>query len=297
MVYIKHIVIPSFAMKDIFAIRTKLVEMVKKGLAKIEEEDDDSSAEQENEAPQSARDEFDASEFLFVAKRLAIKFPNLKESRIIRKFTTPLPKRTYRHLKDVSKPYGNSDDFIKDAAKMIVGFIAVSFVNLPSAVTDFTLQLSSATTFGYLIYGWLLMYTTFPIVGFGALVVIGFIIHFLICYGGSDSSLQPQNQNRDKATFRRSKGSKVGPDGMLTAPAGRSPNRVKVIPFPVDFSKDDLHDQNIVLDLAFEEEEDSGANSNSISSSSNSNSAWEDADEEAAERAFRDAEYVEDLFA
>jgi hypothetical protein len=74
---------PSIIMRDITKVKASIVRSIReyqeKLLAGIDPEFDDVG--------------FDATKYLYLSKRLANKFPTLPESKIIRLFSTPFPKR------------------------------------------------------------------------------------------------------------------------------------------------------------------------------------------------------------
>ena len=166
MVYIKHILIPSFAMKDVHAIRQKLVDAVKNGVT-------NSKPEEKQIIPK-----FDATQFFFVSTRVVKRFPHLKESSIVEKFHTPWPKQSYQHLKDVSKGYSNKLSAFKKSVAMVVTFLLTSFIEIPEPVQEMVIELFSAASFGAVFFGFIGFFSSNPAGAVGSVIAVGIMLHF-----------------------------------------------------------------------------------------------------------------------
>eukprot|EP01034_Spumella_vulgaris_P047303 gene47303-biopygen7973 len=122
-VFITHFVMPSLIMRD----------------------------QQSKETDASTEDSkvFNAAEYLFVSYRLAQKFPDLKESKIIARFSTPWPPQSYQHVIDVSKTYSKKFSALTKSASMVLVFLAGNLLQLPPSLQENVINIFSTAVVGY----------------------------------------------------------------------------------------------------------------------------------------------------
>eukprot|EP01034_Spumella_vulgaris_P047294 gene47294-biopygen7322 len=100
-VLLSQVLIPLLTMKDVTVIKHRLMENIRQFHVKLSSAGNVFEvADGETEQPP-----FNAATYLFVSTRLALLYPDIKESQIIAQFSTPWPKQSYQHVTDVSKDY------------------------------------------------------------------------------------------------------------------------------------------------------------------------------------------------
>ena len=92
MVYFIHFLIPSLTMRDLHKIRFKLLDTVEKYKRSLTEEADN--------VGDSNPILFNVADYFFVSTRVAKLYPDLPESKIILKFSSPWPRQSYNHDTD-----------------------------------------------------------------------------------------------------------------------------------------------------------------------------------------------------
>lgn len=173
-VYITHFLIPSFIMKDLNKIKLKLLETVQK--YKL-------SLENDVNVNVNGTSAFNAAEYTFVSTRVAMKYPNLKESNIILRYSTPWPKQSYGRSLSISKSYSKKFSFISSTISMILIYLIQGFVNVPPVVQDTLIQLISTSGLGYGGVMLLNLYRIQPALPFAILFVIAIAIYLYLISG------------------------------------------------------------------------------------------------------------------
>ena len=176
-VYIKNMVIPSFAMSDLRKIRSKIVEAVKDGLLKMNLSEPSVALVEEGGTRQKP---FNSADYFFVSARVATHFPELRESNIILHYVTTWPKRSYQHKSTVSSNYVSNTTAFYKSLGMIVSFILANFVACPPGLQNFCLQTSITTTVGYILVGATLLYKISILLLFAFVICILLIAHYVV---------------------------------------------------------------------------------------------------------------------
>ena len=128
-VYFNNVLIPSFAMKDVYEIREKLIGVIK----------GDSHPEGWVD-PAEGGIAFDATKYLYISSRVADHFPGLKESLLISKFSTPFPTHSYNHTSDETQVYDSTWDTLEGGLVAIFIFALANFVEIPEPIRDCIMQ-------------------------------------------------------------------------------------------------------------------------------------------------------------
>ena len=186
-VYVKKIWIPSFAMKDLYKIRDRMMETIRSGLNKRNGD----GSEEEDEV-------FDATEYLYVATRVAKKFPKLKESKIILNFKTPWPKRSYQRVRLATKDYNSKFKAITSGLSTVAMALFSTYIELPSSVQDMGLQSVTSTVFGGFMIAFSYLYAISPLVAIAPLIVVVVSVHFIILWSSSKANAQLRSQSLQK---------------------------------------------------------------------------------------------------
>jgi rRNA-processing protein FCF1 len=126
-VLITHFAIPSIIMKDVYKIKERLLVNIREYQKKIrlKQVEDLSSTKV-----------FNAAEHLFLSNRVSKHFQHLSISKLILQFTTPYPRQSYLHVRDVSKTYDRKFSEIGSSVVNILIFLLGSLLNIPIAMQD-----------------------------------------------------------------------------------------------------------------------------------------------------------------
>jgi hypothetical protein len=192
-VWLMNVVIPSFVMKDLSAIKEKLSQSIiafyesmlqnSKGRGKYslvnelqegEEKDDDLPSKQ------LKVDSFNAARYLFLSYRIASLYPELNASQIILQFSSPWPKQSYKQVISLSKQYDGRFSAITRSISLIVISCAIKFVNFPTNLQDMIMQIVTTTAIGYAMILHVQLYQIYPVLVIVPALFIGGIVHFFI---------------------------------------------------------------------------------------------------------------------
>ena len=95
-VYVTHVLIPSFTFKELKKIKNYLIQSFKNHRKRQKRRTEAQNAAEEKQ------DVFNTAEYLFVSYRIAKFHPDLLESKVILNFSTQWPVQTYNRQKDIS---------------------------------------------------------------------------------------------------------------------------------------------------------------------------------------------------
>jgi hypothetical protein len=175
-VYVTHFLIPSFIMNDVVKIKMKLMDTIRE--FRSQSMDD------------TKPDEFKANEYLFVSSRLAKKYPDVPESRIISRFSTPWPSHSYSQSISVSSTYSKKYSFISNSAAIILVYILKGLISMPPVLQDTLIKLLSTSGLGYVGVLLLRLYRIHPALPFVPLVLLAILIHFAILSSNQNKFLK-----------------------------------------------------------------------------------------------------------
>jgi hypothetical protein len=165
-VYITHILIPSFIKNDILKIKEKILQSMRQ-------------LQNENYESKSG-DVFNAARFLYASTRLAEMYPTIRESKIILKFSTPWPLHSYIPSVSITKHYSKKYTFITNSLKMVLIYVLKGFIYIPPSIQDFICQLVSTSGIGYAGVLLIKLYRIHPALPLLPVIIIAVIIHLVI---------------------------------------------------------------------------------------------------------------------
>ena len=214
-VLITHIAIPSMVLKDVVKIRQHLSESINKYFEHLQEQQQNTVAgkvgamyhrmslrlggnsKKSHESLSSdivTGTSFNAAEYLFLSYRVAQLYPELKVAKVIREFSTPWPKQSYRNVMDVSKQYTKKFSALSKSIHMVAMFFLASVLVVPTPVQDMILEMFTVVFVGYVLYIHVQLWKIFPaLVIVPGLLVLG-ILHFAI----NATRRYPRDENDDK---------------------------------------------------------------------------------------------------
>ena len=128
-VLLTHVVLPSLIMPDIAKIKGKLVDSIRDYQKDLKNK----IAEEKADAGENL---FNSAAFFFASSKLAKVYMDLPVAKIISKFSTPWPRRSYQHVVDVSRRYDRRFSGLSSSAGIILFFFIGSFLNTPLRAED-----------------------------------------------------------------------------------------------------------------------------------------------------------------
>ena len=188
MVLITHIAIPSIIMKDVQAIKSKLVDSLVQYhqllQSEKEKQQDGGMISNDNETGEKGKekkgDVFNAAEYLFVSYKLAKAFPQVKTAQIISHYQTVWPRQSYQHVVDVSKSYDRKFTALTQSASMVVLFFVSNLLTVPVTIQDMVLQMVTTIVTGYTFLIHVQLFHIYPVLIIVPSLCIGVVVHFLL---------------------------------------------------------------------------------------------------------------------
>ena len=172
-----HIFIPSLIMKDVNKIKAKLVDSIRAFNASIKQHREGDEADNEEEQGDGS---FSTTDYLFVSSRMAKKWSELREAKIIAQFRTPWPKQSYQREVNVSKSYSKKFSAFTRSASILAMFFLTNLVQVPPSVQDMLVQMCTTTALGYTILLHINLYKIFPVLVIIPLCIVATVVHFII---------------------------------------------------------------------------------------------------------------------
>jgi hypothetical protein len=170
-VYITHFLLPSYIAKDVIKIKMKLLDTIREFRTNSEYKNSDNI--------------FNATQYLFASTRLAEKYPNLRESQIIMKFSTPWPIHSYSNRLTVSRTYSKKYSFLTTFISIIAIYVIKGLIYLPPSIQDILYQFISTSGLGYMIIVFIQLYRIYPILPLIPILGLIIIITIVIKYGNN----------------------------------------------------------------------------------------------------------------
>jgi hypothetical protein len=172
-VLVLHLLVPLYVWSDVAEVKKKvltdLIEFRNKYMKRNDIETGLLSAERSND--------FNAAKYLFSSWRVASLFPDLPESQLVLRFSTPWPKKKFgKEEGNVAKEY--EDDAILTAASRILLYFLTSLLNYSSLVQDILIQTVCNGTLGSLLVLLVQLWNVYP-----WLAVVAVLVLLLCVYG------------------------------------------------------------------------------------------------------------------
>ena len=133
---------------------------------------------------------FNAAKYFFVSSRLAKKFPDLRESKIILQFKTPWPRVNYTHMKkDVKNSYNALASSVGRSVAIVFFSLIGHLVNLPVSLQDMIISAVSTAAVGYTVILHISLYEWFPVLVVAPVGIIAIIVHFIVKKNDHDAKV------------------------------------------------------------------------------------------------------------
>jgi len=185
LVLVQHIVIPSLVMEDVRKVKKRVVNDIisfksnakNRAYSVLPRRRNTASTRRESA---TSVQKLNAAKYLYVSWRIAKFYPNLPQSSMVTRFSTPWPKRAItRKFKGVSKAYSKKFSFVNQAVSRVVLYLLVSVVQLPPAAQDTVVQVILSSGIGYVIMLLVQLYEVHPILVLVPVVTVFIVAHFL----------------------------------------------------------------------------------------------------------------------
>jgi hypothetical protein len=226
-----HIFIPSLIMKDVNKIKSKLMDSIRAFNANIKRRREGRGSGSDDSAEDCEEARFSTTDFLFLSSRLAKKWPELREAKIIAQFRTPWPKQSYQRETDVSKSYSKKFSALTRSASILAMFFLTNLIQVPPSVQDMLIHMVTTSAVGYTILLHVDLYKIFPVLVIVPLCVVALVAHFVIKSNRAasqralDAALngQPDKDAHSKSTGGQSRLAQITPAYGEAALAGEYP--------------------------------------------------------------------------
>jgi len=189
-VYVTHVLVPSFIMADITKIKRRLVDTIREFHASLDDDKGAASQHKDGANPSESEASFNAAHFLFVSSRLARQYPEVKEAKMISRFSTPWPRQSYNHVQNVSKKYSKKFSAFTRSATILLVFFAGNFLSLPPSLQDILLQMTSFSFVGYIVLIHTQLFAIFPLLVVVPALFVGVLVHFFIQSSKADAKMK-----------------------------------------------------------------------------------------------------------
>ena len=173
-VYVTHFLIPSLVMQDLQKVKKRLLQTIREYKRNLSAGKDETKTE------------FNVADYFFVSSRLSSLYPDLTESKIIRKFSSPWPHQSYQRTRSLSKSYSKRFSTVMRSISMITVFFLKGFLSVPPGVQDMFMQLATIVVTGNVFSALVSLYHINPILPVIPILVVMLIVHFLtklLCRG------------------------------------------------------------------------------------------------------------------
>ena len=194
-VVVTHFVIPSLVMGDLRKVKSRLLHTIR-----------DFKTQMRQGIENAPRSTFNAADYFFVSSRLASRYPDITESRILSRFVTPWPHQSYQHTRSLSKSYSRRFSSLIRSASMIIVFILKGFLTMPSGVQDALMSIATVVTSGNFLTFMARLYATSPFLVLVPLFIVGLVARFIAKLiirrqGGKQQYSGPKSSTRRKAVL------------------------------------------------------------------------------------------------
>lgn len=200
-VFITHFLIPFTIMQDVRKIQHKLLDVYQDfKLSQRQQSVNDLLVGNEGK---SNINSFNVAKYLFVSHRLALRYSETDEAKMILRFSTPWPPHTYQHTKTVSSSYSKKFSYVSRFANVLLLYCLRNFLSAPLHIQDFFMQLLSTGGMGYAVILFIRLYRILPVLPFLPILLIGIITHFVMMSSNANAILHRNSRVRPITTSNK----------------------------------------------------------------------------------------------
>lgn len=187
-VLITHFVIPWMSMRDVQAIKKRVLGM----LVTVREEMKSNTYKKLNPADFDPT-KFNACEWMMLSYRLARHLPDHPISQLILRFHTTVPPHVFSGAsEDLKSVYSSQFSFLTSSATVILVFLVDQFMRMHSSFQDIFLQEAFAVASTCVMSWFIQLYMIHPALVLVPIVLVAALVHFLI--QGSKTSFKDSSK-------------------------------------------------------------------------------------------------------
>ena len=206
-----HVMVPSLIMGDVNKIKSKLVDSIRTFNAGLKNGSKKNQALDASDTEDEASKPFSTTDFLFLSSRLAKKWPNLREAKIISQFKTPWPKQSYQRETNVSGMYSKKFSALSRSGSILIIYFVSNMVQVPPGLQDMVINIFTTSAIGYTVLLHVDLYKIFPLLAFIPILLIAVIVHFIIQANKAESKLQMTKLLAADPEPKKGKAAKIAP--------------------------------------------------------------------------------------
>jgi hypothetical protein len=181
-VFVTHLLIPLYIQTDVRKVKKQIVSDIVSFKTKVagpkshgQNAIEDLSASPTDTLP------FNAAKYLFVSWRLAHLFPDIEESKIISRYSTIWPTKSFNTKGNtVETAYDSRLAFVGQGMSRIVLFFLTNLISLPQFSQDIILQILNTAGFGYIIVLAAKLYNIYPLLLLVPIALAVIVVHFFV---------------------------------------------------------------------------------------------------------------------
>jgi hypothetical protein len=227
MVLVNNILLPLLTMKELGAVRLKVVQAISEYDRRLRRHGkDDSAMDPEGKAefqPGDSAWSFNAAKYFFVSHRLARACPELAAAKMVLQYVTPWPRQSYLHAAQaMTSKYSKKYSAIVTAIQQIALFFLFSFLSSPTQIQDMCIQILSTVMFAYVAVLHLQLLAIYPV-----LVVVPSLLVIAVVY-----VLIQQKRHTPSMTIKHDTDASA-PLHHKLQPHQPSPQRPEPLPIPL----------------------------------------------------------------
>jgi len=222
---VQHVLLPSSITADVDKVKVSTMkEIYNLEMEQARENAALAKGEDYQREEPSSINEFNATEYLFVSQKIALKYPHLMESKLIRRFHTPYPRHAYHSIHQTMSLRNVAWKTFSILLNAVLMFIFLALFWFPTTVLEGVIELGVHTVFGSLVIFFVSLdsavYTTLFVLGVVAIIA-------LIYYGVL--LLSRARQDRLKQQIRESSGGAVSKGRNSSRKSPRDPEAPSLV--------------------------------------------------------------------
>lgn len=171
-----HVVLPSVITKDVQIVKKRLIESIRSHHNYVG-----------SDSHEKSESEFNAAKYLFVSTRVANHYPQLRESQIISRFSTPWPRFSKTKRTNDTAAYQYNIYTLSKAIKTVILVVVMNMLNFPESILDIFIEEISVVFQIYLVFFHIQLWNIFPLFAFVPGLVFVAVLHFIFVSDTADS--------------------------------------------------------------------------------------------------------------
>ena len=218
-----HVILPSLIMKDVMAIKQRLLEDIHKFHNNLQRNFDRNTVTSQQQGQQKQHGQYDpmwagaasctavgdaetgesnsfnAASYLYISQRVARHYPKLLESQVILEYSTPWPRQSYQRQRSRAGAYNRSfSSFMRPFSVFFFYLMAYYVIYVPESIQDMVVEESGNVLVGYFAFIHFTLWGIHPLMVAVPITIIAISVHFVFVASNSDikkrlSSMNPHH--------------------------------------------------------------------------------------------------------